>query len=438
MIRFLLFSLFSLTLFHTNAQNTTIIGSVTDADGHPLSGVRYYLTTQPNKSLKSDKEGRYSFTGNLNVSDTIRFENFAFGDFDLVVTKKMLKTAEKKQLIIDVVMPDKQTQIVVVRPNVPDTLYGTQAYSIADFEFHESGNLVLLTYDKNLSKGSVLRVLNKEKKITDRYYVDGEAVELRKDFKGNIHLLTEEAVYLVLLEDSKLYVYPENRDYFFKYVAPVIDTIGANIYYSNYSDIYPAFDYFEFNRDDSTYKVMLKVEDEPMMELYRAEFKYVDVRTKLWAHNKQLETGIDKEIWVGATVFTNSLYYEPLYAPLFASGEDSIYVFDHYKNYLFKYHPEGGFADSVRISYHLDARKSGWEQPLIQDRGNDKVYAIFLRNGYTYLSEIDPYGGGVKKSFRLHFKYVERIRIINDEVYYIYRPFESVQKKYIYREELKE
>lgn len=36
-----------------------------------------------------------------------------------------------------------------------------------------------------------------------------------------------------------------------------------------------------------------------MMELYRSEFKYVDVRTKLWAMDKEHETGIDKEIWVG-------------------------------------------------------------------------------------------------------------------------------------------
>ena len=41
-----------------------------------------------------------------------------------------------------------------------------------------------------------------------------------------------------------------------------------------------------------------------MMEFYRAEYKYVDVRTKLWAHQKQIETGIDKENGDGATVFT--------------------------------------------------------------------------------------------------------------------------------------
>ena len=243
-------------------------------------------------------------------------------------------------------------------------------------------------------------------------------------------------MYLVEINSQEFDVYLESRDYYFRYVAPIIDTIGDNIYFSNYSELYPAFDYFEFNRKDSVYKKMLKVEDVFLMEFYRAEFKYVDVRTKIWAHQKQLETGIDKEIWVGATVFTQSLYYDPLYAPLFKVGADSILVFDHYSNQLFTYQPDRGMIDSVVINYHKEAKKSGWEQPLVQDEVNGKIYAMYTRSGYTYLHEINLEDGSIKKSFKLYYKYVDRIKIVNDQVYYVYRPFESIQKKYIYKERL--
>ena len=103
---------------------------------------------------------------------------------------------------------------------------------------------------------------------------------------------------------------------------------------------------------------------------------------------------------------------------------------------MFRYTPDEGFIDSTRISYHLQERKSGWEQPLIQDEENGKVYALFLKGGYSYLSEIDKVNGNVKKSFKLYFKYVDRIRIIDGNVFYVYRPYESVQKKFIYREKL--
>ena len=418
------------------SQTYTIKGKVVDVDGHPISDARFYFSLKDRLKYKTDENGNYSIEYKVGQNDSLKFEHVAFENALVIITKRLTRKADTGIIVVDIVMPDRMLNVLEVRANVPDTLFGTQEYSVADYEYDRSGLMVLLTYEKTLSKGSVLRLVDNENKVLDKHYVQGESVELRSDFRGNVHLVCEEKVFLIKTVDNRFRIYLEERDYFFKYVLPIIDTIGENLYFSNYSELYPAFDYLEFNRKDSVYKPMLTVEDQPLMELYRAEFKYVDVRTKLWAHNKQIETGIDKEIWVGAAVFTNSIYYEPLYAPLFKVGEDSILVFDHYKNYLYKYTPENGFADSVRIAYHKDARKSGWEQPLLQDRANDNIYVEFLINGFTYLSEIDVKTGLVRKSFRLYYKYIEKIKIIDGYVYYIFRPFESIQKKYIYREKL--
>ncbi len=436
MLRVWFFIVFCLVFYNGFAQTITVIGKVLDEDGRPIRDARYYVASEPLNKKKTDSEGNFSMTHTIGTLDTLKFEHVAYAQSSFIITTKVEKRAKNGVLITTITLPDRVIDMVEIRPNVPDTLFGTQEYSIADFEFDRSGDLVLLTYDKNLDKGSVLRVLDSNKTITDRYYISEKAVELRADFRGNIHLITENSVYLIEVNAHKLNLFAENRDYFFRYVAPIIDTIGERIYFSNYSEVYPAFDYLEFNRSDSSYKNMLKVEDQDMMDMYRAEFKYVDVRTKIWAHNKELETGVDKEIWVGASVFTNSIYYEPLYAPLFKVGEDSILVFDHYKDFLFHYSPTNGFTDSLRINYHKESKKSGWEQPLIQDEENGKIYGIFLRNGYTYLMEIDVKSGLINHAYRLHFKYIEEIHVKNGFVYYIYRPFESVQKKYIYKEKL--
>ncbi|UKN02128.1 hypothetical protein K6119_01180 [Paracrocinitomix mangrovi] len=434
LLLFLIISLASLT----NAQKITIYGDVVDVEGDPGVAVRYYFKNNPSKKFKTKVDGKFSIQLDLNEYDTLKFESVQFDPYAEFIGKRSHKRALKNNdsLYIKIVMPDRLQEIFTVRPTVPDTLFGTQEYSVEDYEFMPDGRMILLTYEKTLSKGAILRLLDDEFNEIDKQYVVGEAVELSKDYRGNVHLINEERIYLIKVIENDIRTYLENRDYYFKYIAPIIDTIGDNIYFSNYSDLYPAFDYFEFNLKDSTYKVMLQIEDTLMMELYRSEFKYVDVRTKLWAHQKQIETGIDKEIWVGATVFTNSVYYEPLYAPLFKIDGDSILVFDHYKNKMFKYTPNEGFVDSTRITYHLQSRKSGWEQPLLKDKTNGKVYAMFQKSGYTYLSEIDKYTGQVNKSFKLFFKYVDRIQIIDDQVFYIYRPFESIQKKYVYREKL--
>ena len=433
---FILLFLFSLPLL-VNCQDITISGKVIDVEGDPVPFVTIKFTNSKIKPMKTDRSGKFSMTYKAGTEDSLKFTSIAFDPYVIPLTERFEKKTLKKggKVVYEIVMPDRTTNIVVIRPTVPDTLIGLQV-SVEDFEFLEDGKMILLTYEKTVKKGAILQLLDENKEELDKYFIQGEAVELKKDFRGNVHLICEERIYLVGVNETRFKVFLEDRDYYFKYVAPIIDTIGDNIYFSNYSELYPAFDYYEFNRADSTYNVILEVEDTFMMEFYRAEYKYVDVRTKLWAHQKQIETGIDKEIWVGATVFTNSIYYNPVYAPLFKSGEDSIYVFDHYKNKLFKYRPTEGFVDSTRISYHLQGRKSGWEQPLIQDQKNGKVYALFEKSGYSYLSEIDKNTGHVKKSFKLYFKYVDRIQIIDDQVYYIYRPYESVQKKFIYQENL--
>ena len=414
-----------------------VSGKVTDQDGHPVSNTRVYFKAEPEQKVHTNKQGEFYIHHQALQYDSLRFDNVAYQTQYYYIGKRAEKRDFNDTIYIRVVMYDRVLMnIDVFATQKPDTLFGTQSYSVEDFEFDKNGNLVLLTYEKNLQSGSVLKLIGADNEVLDNFYIDGDAIELQTDFRNNIHLVTEEKVYLILINSQRFDVYLEDRDYFFRYVVPVIDTVGHNIYFSNYAENYPAFDYYEFNRADSVYNCLLKIEDPLMMELYRSEFKYVDVRTKLWAHQKQLETGIDKEIWVGATVFANSVYYTPLYAPLFKIGADSILVFDHYADQLVLYRSGIGRVDSVSINYHKDARKSGWEQPLIQDEKNGKIYAIFSRNGYTYLHQINLTDGSIDKSFKLYFKYVERIKIVNDEVFYVYRPFESIQKKYIYREHL--
>ena len=436
-MKILFFIVLTTVSFAINAQQITISGKLVDVENHPISNARCYFLSKPDQKVRTDSKGRFYIKYQSGFEDSLRFEHVAFQDKSIFISKKREKKALNDTIFITIMLQDKILDMTSVFANtMPDTLFGSQEFSVEDFEFDHNGNLILLTYEKNMESGSVLKLLGVDNKILDNFLIPEEAIELQTDFRNNIHLITEEKIYFVTVESQEFKIYLEDRDYYFRYVAPVIDTIGQRIYFSNYSELYPAFDYYEFNRRDSVYNKMLKVEDIFMMELYRSEFKYVDVRTKIWAHQKQIETGIDKEIWVGATCFTNSPYYAPLYAPLFKIGSDSILVFDHYTNQMFLYRPEHGILDSVAITYHKDSKKSGWEQPLIQDEKNGKVYAMFTRSGYTYLHEIDLDNGTIKQSFKLYFKYVERLKIVNGEVLYIYRPYESIQKKYIYREKL--
>ena len=61
-------------------------------------------------------------------------------------------------------------------------------------------------------------------------------------------------------------------------------------------------------------------------------------------------------------------------------------------------------------------------------------YTVYERLGKTYLKHINLGAGETGEPLELRFRYPENINVYNGEVYYLYRPFEFPQKKFLYQE----
>lgn len=324
--------------------------------------------------------------------------------------------------------------IVVYAPGSPQIVFSSPKLHVEDYELMKDGEILLLTYQQRLKKGSELKMFDGDR-ITSSFQVPDRALELVHDFRGNAHVVCENNVYGIHQLEGRVGLSTLDKSYFMTYLAPILDTNASKMYFSNFNKDYPAFEYFSFDRMDSVYKKIMNIEDELMMEMYRAEYKWMDVRTKLWAKNKELQTGVDAEIWVGANYFTQSIYYKEVYAPLF-HRKDTIYVFDYYKDLLFSFNKDGDVIDSIGIYHHYNPRATGWKREVVQDRKTGEVYAVFDRAGYTYIGRIDLKTGEIPEQVRLEHRYIQKVSVSGNHVYYVYRPFESIQKKYLYRERL--
>jgi tRNA A58 N-methylase Trm61 len=75
-----------------------------------------------------------------------------------------------------------------------------------------------------------------------------------------------------------------------------------------------------------------------------------------------------------------------------------------------------------------------WEQQLLKDFCNNKLYGVFLRTGRHYLKELNTQTGEICSVFLINYRYPEKIKVHNGFVYYIYRPFESTQTRFLYKE----
>jgi hypothetical protein len=325
-------------------------------------------------------------------------------------------------------------EVIVKSVGVPDTVFGSKRLSVGDFELQANGDIILLAYPKQLQKGSEL-LLYDGSVTKSSALLNDQAIELKRDFRGNAHVICKEHVYGVYSDGDQIELGQIPKDYYFKYIEPIVDTNTSKIFFSDFSKIYPAFDYYVFDKLDSTYKSIVNIKDDLMMELYRAEYKWMDVRTKLWAKNKEMETGIDAEIYIGANYFTQTIYYKEVYAPMFHRN-DSIFVFNYPKDVLLIYNIEGKRLDSIPIYHHYQAKETGWRRNVLQDRVTGSIYATYEKDGSCYLGLLNIKTGEITEKVKLTFRYVDKIRVHNNYVYYIYRPFESIQKKFLYKEKL--
>jgi hypothetical protein len=265
--------------------------------------------------------------------------------------------------------------------------------------------------------------------------VQGIGINLIKDYRDNIHVICQEEVFHVAVQGDSLSLYNIPKEYFLDYILPIVDTTTSKLFFSNFNEYYPAFDYFSLDRIDSSYRKLIHVEDPLMMELYRSEYKWVDVRTRLWAKQKEIETGVDAQIWVGATYFTQSIYYKVPFAPLF-KVRDSIYVLNFQTDLISVYNAFGQELRSLPLLFHYHKEKTGWKRIILKDNATQSLYAVFEKDGISYLGKIDLRTGRIQTKHRIYHKYVEKIRIHNGYAYYIYRPFESIQKRFLYTEKL--
>ena len=318
--------------------------------------------------------------------------------------------------------------------SLPDTVFGSDKYSVADFEIDNFGHIYAMIYPKTLKKGAYLvKIVDGE--TVKQYKIPFFPEEMTRDYAGNIYVLGDEQCWRLVVDEDDFLLSKMDRDLFDKQIAPIVDTIQDEVIYTTYAEHYPAFECMRASKVDSTYQELYYIEDEEMMEHYRAEYKFSNIRTRLWAWDMERATDIDKEVWVGANVFTQSIYYEPPYAPVFVK-DDTVLVFDHYKDELVKIEPmTGESCGKNTISYHTP-RRNDWDNLLLQDIISKNVFVVFDHAGYKSIAALDLSTGELSNRFDLHFRYVEKIRIFEGEVFYIYRPYESLQKKFIYKEKL--
>ena len=414
---------FILNSNEVQSQNNYIKGKITDAETHqPLPSVNI------NNATISDNEGNYLLKITDKEKNKISFSLIGYKNVTSIFNYS------KDTIRINICLSKKIIELSAVDVSAHrfDTVFGNRKFSVADYEFQED-QLVLLTFEKNLVHAKVM-LTDANQKILSSIELPDEAEKLYKDYLGYINVICTEHIYRINITNNIIHLSSLPVDDYKNLIMPCLDTIGKNIYFSNYQKEYPEFTYYAYNTEGDDVSAFKTVCDKESLKGYNMEYYFLKHKERLYARKLADEYGIDKHR-IAATMsgLTKSIFYTPLYAPLFIV-KDTIFIFDHYNDAILKYDKNHHLFDSIPIDYHHPKNWWEWKHEIIVDKETGNKYALYQKNGFFSLKQIDSNSGKIIASFKLYSQNAEKIKIKNNYVYYIYSPFESLQEHFIYKE----
>jgi hypothetical protein len=390
---------------------------------------------QQNIISKSDKNGDYKLELYSNKRVTFVYSHTSYE------TNYELINLNKDTIYINVKLKTKVEPIkefVVESESKPEPVFRSTKISISDYEFYED-NFLFLVYGKRLNKDSEIYLVDENENIISKHYVPGEPVELFTDYAGNINLICKKSIFRVEIHLNKISLFELPLDDFKQLIKPIVDTLETNLLFSDFLHQFPRFKYYAFNTADtnSTLKVVKEIVHKVMDHQYGFEYYNLNNAEKQFAKRmaKRLKEYDKYDVAASMTGFSNDFLYEEVYAPLFVV-EDTIHIFDHYENKIWKFVDDTVEVGSTDFNYHNPKKKSEWKRKLIMDEVNGNIYGVFLRNGYYYLKEINRNTGKIDSEKKLSFQFVSKIKIKDGYVYYTYKPKQSLLKKFLYKERL--
>lgn len=259
---------------------------------------------------------------------------------------------------------------------------------------------------------------------------------LRHDLRNTVLIEGTEHAFSVERGAGVLELRPFGLDDLRHAVLPWTDSIPGWVVGTRTNEGYPAVDHLAHAPLLDSTAVICSVVDTFMMDLFRSTYKYLKGPEKVQAMTLADELGVDKETVAGYMGgFQHNIWYRPVYAPLFVVG-DTLLVFDQVRARMRKFTRDLVPVGEAPLPYLARQERRDRVERIMQDRKAQGLYAVYARYGATWVRPIDPVTGALGDRFRITNGYPERVQAHEGYLYYISRPYGSLQKRTIYRERM--
>jgi len=412
---------------HASSDSLFIVhGQVVDA-----------ITKQPLANVNISLKGTYigtttDFLGKYTLgiptvlmnSPTIAVE---FSHLGYASKKMPLNTIKSKKLNMSLDPQGYEIKEVTISGG-PTMVFGNINYQLYDYEI-KNGLLIMIGYEKRLGKATLL-VVDADQKILFTHRIPSRPIKLTKDCRDDVFVVTQDYFLQVKLDSHEVRMPQVEQDALNRIVNSCVDRFEEHYYF-----VYNTFArygrrYYDLDTVGLTSVLIEEIKDERTVEMAQDDESFL-IAWSMANTNENNANRIKKNL-DSDQLFNQTIMFRPLNAPLRVIN-DTVLIFNHLDGQIQAMDAYGSPRYIVPIDYHL---KKKWGEEIIKDPVQQKIYTYHLDNGHTEISQIDPVTGKAKMVLRTDFRYIEKLQVYDGAVYFLYRPFGSVQRKALYRERL--
>ncbi|MCU0319035.1 MAG: hypothetical protein MUE88_03010 [Flavobacteriales bacterium] len=257
---------------------------------------------------------------------------------------------------------------------------------------------------------------------------------LHGDLRGRVVLEGRDHAWIPSYENGAIAMRAIDLDTLKRGILPWTDSLAGHWLGNDRREDYPAFVHFAMEPGAGAAHSLYAVEDAHTMELFRAEYKYMDGPSKVMAMKLARDLKVDKEIIAGyMTGFHKHMYFHVPYAPLYVIA-DTIRIFDHERSLLVHLDERGNILRRTTLRHHLDRL---WKGVLLFDRVRGEVYALNRRGPIAQLRRISLTTGEVGPVHAVQHPFPDGLQVHDGHVYYTYRDEGSDGVRALFREQLR-
>ncbi|MCX6244515.1 MAG: carboxypeptidase-like regulatory domain-containing protein [Bacteroidetes bacterium] len=390
------------------------------------------------KGSVSDQKGAFSF-----YIDTIPvFMKVSHIGYK---TKRILLDGSSNSMVLYMEPEVKELKEVEIKANKIEAYFKDEHYNLKDYEI-DSSLIYLLIYRNKVSREELI-CRNQEGDTVARSGLLGFTPDgLLKDCLGNLHIRGKDSVYQVYRDGKELkLLYPVGIERYQKILGNCMASTVAFLFYKKVSEYGQKVMYYGVDRTTREKRVISQVEDEEKARMLRRnpEDQLMMMIDPPDAGGNVInaergETDVSSGQIQGSREafnrwsFDKKILYRPMKTALYRI-RNFICIFNIPGKQLEFYDTEGNF--SYKLKLNIDVIRDGrWSGEIYLDEAQSQVYTTFLKSTGTGLYRIDLNNGTLHKRVSLIHPYPQKIKIYNDQIYYMYDILGDPDNRTLYRQ----